>query len=64
MAMEIVRELGMEAVTARELGKRLGSSARPISTLISFMILYELIMYSYVRRIKKIFLKEIMSGAE
>lgn len=39
MAMEIVRELGMEAVTARELGKRLGSSARPISTLISFMIL-------------------------
>lgn len=59
MAMEIVRELEMEAVTARELGKRLGSSARPIFTLISFMILYELIMYSYVRRIKKILLRKL-----
>lgn len=35
-----------------------------IITLISFAVLYELIMYFYVRRIKKITIKEIMSGAE
>lgn len=36
-AMQIVREQGMEAVTARELGARLGSSARPIFTVFENM---------------------------
>lgn len=36
-AMQIFRENGLEAVTARELGKRLGSSARPIFTVFESM---------------------------
>ncbi|MCH5275711.1 MAG: TetR/AcrR family transcriptional regulator [Lachnospiraceae bacterium] len=32
-AIQLVREQGMEAITARELGARLGSSARPIFTV-------------------------------
>ena len=36
-ALQIVRESGMEAVTARELGARLGSSARPIFTVFDNM---------------------------
>lgn len=36
-ALEIVREQGAEALTARELGARLGSSARPIFTLFGSM---------------------------
>ena len=36
-AMQIVREQGLEAVTSRELGKRLGSSACPIFTVFSNM---------------------------
>lgn len=36
-AMQIVREQGMEAVTSRELAKRLGSSACPIFTVFSNM---------------------------
>lgn len=36
-ALQIVRESGMDAVTARELGARLGSSARPIFTVFDNM---------------------------
>lgn len=36
-ALQIVREKGVEAVTARELGARLGSSARPIFTVFDNM---------------------------
>lgn len=36
-ALQIVRERGLEAVTSRELGKRLGSSACPIFTLFANM---------------------------
>lgn len=36
-AFELVREQGMEALTARELGNRLGSSARPIFTVFNNM---------------------------
>lgn len=36
-ALQIVRESGLEAVTARELGARLGSSARPIFTVFDNM---------------------------
>ena len=32
-AIEILRDKGIEAITARELGVRLNSSARPIFTL-------------------------------
>lgn len=37
MALTITKELGIEAVTARELGNRLGSSARPIFTVFESM---------------------------
>ena len=36
-ALELVSEKGIEALTARELGVRLGSSARPIFTVFNFM---------------------------
>ena len=36
-ALELVSEKGMEALTARELGAKLGSSARPIFTVFSSM---------------------------
>ncbi|MDE7299344.1 MAG: TetR/AcrR family transcriptional regulator [Lachnospiraceae bacterium] len=36
-ALQIVREQGMDAVTSRELGKRLGSSACPIFTVFANM---------------------------
>lgn len=36
-ALELVSERGIEALTARELGARLGSSARPIFTLFNSM---------------------------
>ena len=37
MALQITREHGIGAVTARELGARLGSSARPIFTVFQNM---------------------------
>lgn len=37
MALHITREQGIDAVTARELGNRLGSSARPIFTVFENM---------------------------
>ncbi|MBQ9765435.1 MAG: TetR/AcrR family transcriptional regulator [Lachnospiraceae bacterium] len=37
IALAITRELGLDAVTARELGNRLGSSARPIFTVFENM---------------------------
>lgn len=36
-ALEIVRERGIDALTARELGAKLGSSARPIFTVFASM---------------------------
>ena len=36
-ALELVSEIGIEALTARELGVRLGSSARPIFTVFNSM---------------------------
>ena len=36
-ALELVSDKGMEALTARELGERLGSSARPIFTVFNSM---------------------------
>ena len=36
-ALKITREQGIGAVTARELGARLGSSARPVFTVFSSM---------------------------
>ena len=36
-ALELVSEKGIEALTARELGVRLGSSARPIFTVFNSM---------------------------
>lgn len=46
MALCITKEHGMEAVTARELGNRLGSSARPIFTVFENMDeVKELIVY-------------------
>ena len=36
-ALELVSEKGMEALTARDLGARLGSSARPVFTVFQSM---------------------------
>ena len=36
-ALQLVSERGMSALTARDLGERLGSSARPIFTLFKNM---------------------------
>ena len=36
-ALALVSERGMEALTARDLGERLGSSARPIFTVFRIM---------------------------
>ncbi|MDY5987040.1 MAG: helix-turn-helix domain-containing protein, partial [Lachnoclostridium sp.] len=36
-ALDMVSERGMEALTARDLGQRLGSSARPIFTVFENM---------------------------
>lgn len=59
MAMEIVQELGMEAVTARELGKRLGSSARPIFTVFENM---EEVHQEIMRKAKALYREYVKEG--
>lgn len=58
-ALEITREKGIEAVTARELGKRLDSSARPIFTVFQNMdeVIKEVILAS-----KEIYKQYICEG--
>lgn len=58
-AMDIVREQGMEAVTARELGARLGSSARPIFTVFDNM---EEVYAELIRSAKDLYGQYIQEG--
>ena len=60
-AIELIKEKGIEALTARELGAKLGSSARPIFTV--FRNMEELI--SEVRKsVQNEFEKEVMTAFE
>lgn len=56
-AMQIVREKGLEAVTSRELAKRLGSSACPIFTV--FKNMEE--VYEEIRKAAKALYKEYVN---
>lgn len=56
-AMQIVREKGLEAVTSRELAKRLGSSACPIFTV--FKNMEE--VYEEIRKAAKVLYKEYVN---
>lgn len=58
-AMQIVREHGLEAVTSRELGKRLGSSACPIFTVFSNM---EEVKSEIIIETKEIYKGYVMEG--
>lgn len=58
-AMQIVREQGLEAVTSRELGKRLGSSACPIFTVFSNM---EEVKSEIIIEAKEIYKGYVMEG--
>ena len=58
-AMQIVREQGLEAVTSRELGKRLGSSACPIFTVFSNM---EEVKSEIIIETKEIYKGYVMEG--
>lgn len=58
-AMEIVRERGLEAVTSRELSKRLGSSPCPIFTVFSNM---EEVNSEIIHTAKKLYKEYIKDG--
>ena len=54
-ALDILRERGIEAITARELGARLNSSARPIFTLYRNM---DEVLSDTVRAVRDIYNRE------
>lgn len=58
-AMQIVREHGLDAVTSRELGKQLGSSACPIFTVFSNM---EDVKNEVIAEAKEIYKEYVMEG--
>lgn len=58
-ALEITREKGIEAVTAREIGKTLNSSARPIFTVFQNM---EEVIQAVVQKAKEIYKEYIYEG--
>lgn len=58
-AMQIVREQGLEAVTSRELGKRLGSSACPVFTVFSNM---EEVKSEVINNAKELYKEYIKEG--
>ena len=58
-AFEIVREDGMGALTARYLGERLGSSARPIFTVFSSM---DEVIEGVVKRSKELYAEYVKEG--
>lgn len=60
-ALEITRENGFEAITARAIGAKLKSSARPIFTLFSSM---EEVLSETVCAVKDIYRDYILSGLE
>ena len=58
-ALEITRKKGIEAVTAREIGKTLNSSARPIFTVFQNM---EEVIQAVVQKAKEIYKEYIYEG--
>ncbi|MDY4084271.1 MAG: TetR/AcrR family transcriptional regulator [Ruminococcus bromii] len=58
-ALSITEESGIDAVTARELGKRLGSSARPIFTVFESM---DEIKHSVILKAKELYGKYVETG--
>lgn len=50
-ALDLTREKGIEAVTARELGKRLNSSSRPIFTVFTNMEEVQLEIYNEAKKL-------------
>lgn len=58
-AIGLVREKGIEAVTARELGARLGSSARPVFTTYANM---EEVTRDTVRAVRDIYNRYVLEG--
>ncbi len=57
-ALEITREKGTEALTARELGKRLGSSARPVFTVFRNMEEVQTEVYKAAKKVFGGYLKD------
>jgi AcrR family transcriptional regulator len=57
-AIQIVREKGMGAVTSRELGKKLGSSACPIFTVFSNMEEVNMEIIKAAKQVYKFFVQE------
>lgn len=58
-AIQLVREQGIEAVTARELGARLGSSARPIFTVFQNM---EEVKEELIKKAKSLYKEYVTEG--
>ena len=58
-ALQLVREKGIEAVTARELGERLGSSARPIFTVFKNM---EEMKAELIKKAKSLYKEYVAEG--
>ena len=59
MALSITKEQGIDAVTARELGKRLGSSARPIFTVFESM---DEVKESVILKAKELYAQYVEEG--
>lgn len=59
MALRITEEQGIDAVTARELGSRLGSSARPIFTVFENM---EEVKEAVIRKAKELYGQYVEEG--
>ncbi len=60
-AMQIVREHGMEAVTSREIGRRLGSSACPVFTVFTNMEEVNTALISAIRSLYREYITEGLS---
>lgn len=58
-AIQLVREQGIEAVTARELGEKLGSSARPIFTVFKNM---EEVKEELLKKAKNLYREYVSEG--
>lgn len=58
-ALSIIRENGVDALTARELGARLGSSARPVFTVFEGM---QEVLYEAIKEAKAIYRSYVERG--
>lgn len=60
-AFQLARSDGLEKITARELGKRLGSSARPIFTVFESM---EEVKAEVIARAKELYKQYVKKGLQ